>query len=110
MNFDYIENTKCLINNKEETIRLGNGCTGIGSRECWINGKKLPDNILIISDDITKGNHFLYFGCWGERPWDTDYFLVSEKEEKIFLERFSVPNVYKDPVKEAITDSGLKRA
>ena len=107
--FDYIENTKCLINGKEELIRLGKGCTGIGSRTFWINNKGQADNLINLSDDITKGNHFIYFGYWGERPWDSCYFLVPESEAELFLEQIRGQNVYKQPEKRFVKNNSLVR-
>lgn len=99
MSFNYITNTECLIDGKAETIRLENGCSGIGSRQFWMNNCLQDERIILFTEDITKGNHFIYFGYWGKRPWDTDYFLVNESEKDFFLKRFGKNNVYKDPVK-----------
>lgn len=109
MNFNYITNTECLINGKTESIRLGNGCTGIGSRQFWLNDCLQNEGIILLSEDITKGNHFVYFGYWGERPWDTVYFLVSESRKNWFLERFVENNVYQAPIEMEVRRGDLLR-
>ena len=107
MNFKYTSNTKCLINGKEETIRLMNGCSGIGSREFWINEKKQNSNLFLVSDYITKENNFIYYGYWGTRPWDDCYFLVPESEADFFLTYMSKQDVYKQPVRAFVKNTWL---
>ena len=100
MNFKYTENTSCNIDNKPVSIRCENGMTGIGSRRFWINNKAQSDNLIIFSEDISNGNHSLYYGYWGSRPWDTCYFLVADKEKEDFIKAFNNnKNVYGVPTK-----------
>lgn len=109
MNFFYVTNTECLINGKAESIRLENGCTGIGSRRFWLNDCLQDERIILLSEDITKGNHFIYFGYWGTRPWDTVYFLVSESRKNWFLECFGKNNVYRAPIEMNVRGGDLLR-
>lgn len=96
MNFDYLENTKILINGKEHLIRFENGMTGIGSRGCWIDDKKLPYNVLRQSEDIEDGNHYIYIILWRKNPWDKALILISEKELPILFEDI---NKWRNPIK-----------
>lgn len=109
MNFEYITNTECLIDGKVETIRLGNGCSGIGSRQFWVNNCLQDKNIILLSEDITNGNHFIYFGYWGKRPWDTVYYLVNEAKKEWFLKQFDKNNVYGKAIKMKVRRGDLIR-
>ena len=96
MNFNYITNTEVTIDNKKYYIRMYNGMTGIGSREYWINDKKQHHNIVMQSQDITKGNHEIYTIKWRDTPWDKIDIIIHESEVPFLL---SNENSWREPTK-----------
>lgn len=96
MNFNYITNTEVTIDNKKHYIRMYNGMTGIGSREYWIDDKKQHHNIVMQSQDITKGNHEIYTIKWRDTPWDKIDIIIHESEVPFLL---SNENSWREPSK-----------
>lgn len=96
MNFNYITNTEVIIDNKKHYIRMYNGMTGIGSREYWIDDKKQHHNIVMQSQDITKGNHEIYTIKWRDTPWDKIDIIIHESEVPFLL---SNENSWREPSK-----------
>lgn len=96
MNFNYITNTEVTIDNKKHYIRMYNGMTGIGSREYWIDDKKQHHNIVMKSQDITKGNHEIYTIKWRDTPWDKIDIIIHESEVPFLL---SNENSWREPFK-----------
>ena len=73
-----------------------NGMTGIGSREYWIDDKKQHHNIVMQSQDITKGNHEIYTIKWRDTPWDKIDIIIHESEVPFLL---SNENSWREPSK-----------
>ncbi len=96
MTFDHLENTKITIAGREHYIRFENGMTGIGSRKYWIDDKIQFQNSLRQSEDITKGNHFIYRIKWRDTPWDKADLIISEKELPKLLNK---ENEWREPQK-----------
>jgi hypothetical protein len=96
--FNYTENTIVTIDGKPHIIRMYDGCTGIGSREYWLDDKKRSNNIVTQSNDITVGNHELYRINWREQPWDVIDILIHEDEVPYLLDKEKQPS-WRNPIK-----------
>lgn len=94
--FDLITDTPVTIDGKTHMVRFQDGMTGIGSRSFWIDGKKYPRNALRHTDDLTKGNHFLYLIKWRDVPWDKCYLFIQEDALLVLL---NDDNSWREPVK-----------
>lgn len=100
MKLKYTENTLCIINNKEYSIRCEDGMTGIGSRKFWLNDVEQCYNIIICTNDVSEGNHLLYLTYWDNVPWKRDFFLIDKEDEELLLSKYSIDNgAYKNPIK-----------
>jgi len=96
MNFDHIENTTIKIDSKKHLIRFENGMTGIGSRAYWVDDNKMFHDAVRQTEDITKGNHFIYTMKWRDTPWDRVDIIISEKELPNLL---AEENKWREPTK-----------
>ena len=95
--FRYVEDTPVLLNGKRHMIRMENGMTGIGSREWWLDGEKMHSRILQQSDNISDGEHQIYYFKWRDTPWDKCYIIVSHDEvPKLLAQQWREPRLF-DP-------------
>jgi hypothetical protein len=76
--FDMTTNTSVLIDGKIHMVRFYPGMTGIGSREFWIDNKKFYPCAVRHTDNLEKGNHFLYLIKWRDNPWSKVYIFIKE--------------------------------
>jgi hypothetical protein len=93
----YAINTPVKINGKVRLIRLEEGMTGIRSRTYYIDNKKQYPNCVLQTEDLTKGNHFIYRINWGENPWDIVDIIISEDEVPYLLNKEVQPK-WRNPI------------
>jgi hypothetical protein len=96
MAFKYTENTQIEIDGKKHYIAMYDGMSGIGSRTYWLDNEKQLHDIVTHSEDITKGNHYLYTIKYGECPWEVVDILIDSKLETDLLNEESS---WREPVK-----------
>lgn len=94
--FDYTENTPVMIDNKIHMVRFYDGMTGIGSRDFWVDDKKYSHGAVRQTENLTRGNHFLYLIKWRDQPWDLVYIFISEEQLPVLL---SEENSWREPKK-----------
>lgn len=94
--FDLLTDTPITIDGKRHVVRFANGMTGIGSRRFWVDGRDFPNDAVRQSEDLTKGNHFLYLMKWRNTPWDRVYIFIHEDELPQLL---SEENQWREPRK-----------
>jgi len=101
MNFKYTDDTEITIDGNKHIIRMYEGMTGIGSRYYWIDGKKRMRNCVTQSEDLRKGNHFIYTIKWRDNPWDKVDIIIHEDELSNLL---SEENKWREPEKVTLVE------
>lgn len=94
--WDYVKDTPVEIDGKTHIVKMYPGMSGIGSRDYWVDGRKMREDCVLQSGDLTQGNHFLYRIKWRDTPWDRVDVFIHEDELPNLLNK---DNEWREPQK-----------